>query len=160
VERIAVAAQALGNGTLLAKLDVKSAYRLLPVHPADRPLLAFEWRGNIYVDGMLPFGLRSAPKIFTAIADALEWIVRSRGVRHVDHYLDDFVTLGPADTDECATALQTIRRTCDELGVALATEKIERPSSCLTLLGIEIDTRAGVLRLPPEKLARVKSVLG
>ena len=30
----------LGTGTLLAKVDVKSAFRLLPVHPADRHLLA------------------------------------------------------------------------------------------------------------------------
>ena len=39
VERIAVAAQALGDGALMAKLDVQSAYRLLPVHPTDRALL-------------------------------------------------------------------------------------------------------------------------
>ena len=29
-----------GRGTLLAKVDIKSAFRLLPVHPADRHLLA------------------------------------------------------------------------------------------------------------------------
>ena len=31
-----MAAQALGAGALMAKLDVQSAYRLLPVHPTDR----------------------------------------------------------------------------------------------------------------------------
>ena len=30
----------LGQGTLLAKIDIKSAFWLLPVHPADRHLLA------------------------------------------------------------------------------------------------------------------------
>ena len=29
----------LGQGSLLAKVDIKSAFRLLPVHPADRHLL-------------------------------------------------------------------------------------------------------------------------
>ena len=77
--------------------------------------MGFQWQGQRYVDGMLPFGLRSAPKIFTAVADALEWIVRARGVRRIDHYLDDFVTFGPAGSDECAQALQLICRTCDEL---------------------------------------------
>lgn len=71
-ERIAVAAHTMGKGTLLAKLNVKSAYRLLPVHLADRPLLAFEWKGKIFVDGMLPFRLRFVPNIFTVVADALE----------------------------------------------------------------------------------------
>ena len=96
-EKVARLAQSIGPGTLMAKLDIKSAYRLVPVHPEDRHLLGFEWQGQLYVDGMLPFGLRSAPKIFTVVADALESILRRRGVRYmyVDHYLDDFIILGP-----------------------------------------------------------------
>ena len=50
-----------GKGTLLAKFDLESAYRILPVHPDDRPLLGMEWKDQIYVDVALPFGLRSAP---------------------------------------------------------------------------------------------------
>ena len=85
----------LGQGTLLAKVDVKQAYRMVPVHPEDRHLLAVQWEGQTYIDKVLPFGLRSAPLIFTAIADALQWIMTERGVRPVFHYLDDFITLGP-----------------------------------------------------------------
>ena len=50
----------LGKGTLLAKMDIKSAFHLIPVHPADRHLLAMEWQGSLYIDTCLPFGLRSA----------------------------------------------------------------------------------------------------
>ncbi len=95
VDKVATAAQRLGEGALLAKLDIKSAYRLVPVHPEDRPLLGMRWRGKDYIDCMLPFGLRSAPKVFTAIADGLEWCLRQKGVTDVDHYLDDFITMGP-----------------------------------------------------------------
>ena len=66
--------QTLGKGTLLAKLDLESAYRIIPVHPDDRQLLGMEWEGEWYVDTRLPFGLRSAPKIFTTVADALMWV--------------------------------------------------------------------------------------
>ena len=55
----------------------------MPVHPDDRLLLGMEWQGQAYVDTALPFGLRSAPKIFTALADLLEWIFRKGGVDHV-----------------------------------------------------------------------------
>ena len=55
-----------GQGALLAKVDIKSAYRLVPVHPEDRLLLGMAWDGAVFVDTILPFGLRSAPKIFTA----------------------------------------------------------------------------------------------
>ncbi len=54
-------------------------------------LLGVLWK-NIYVDAMLPFELRSASKIFTAVADDLEWCFRKRGMALVEHYLDDFVT--------------------------------------------------------------------
>ena len=58
--------------TLLSKLDIKNAYRTVPVHPEDRPLLGNKWQGKLFIDTVLQFGLRSAPKIFNAIADALE----------------------------------------------------------------------------------------
>ena len=85
----------LGKGTLLAKYDLESAYRMVPVHPIDRPLLGMRWNSATYVDGALPFGLRSAPKLFTAVADALLWIMRRYGVRNAMHYLDDFLLLAP-----------------------------------------------------------------
>ena len=65
---------ALGKGTKLAKFDIQSAYRIVPVHPTDRYLLGMMWNGQLYMDTALPFGLRSAPKIFTVVADALQFI--------------------------------------------------------------------------------------
>ena len=56
-------------------MDVKEAFRNIPIHPDDRPLLAMGWNNKIFVDKYLPFGLRSAPIIFSAVADALQWII-------------------------------------------------------------------------------------
>ena len=80
---------------MLAKVDIEAAYRLVPVHPDDRLLQAMSWEGQTYVDPMLPFGLRSAPKIFIAIADALNWYLQWRGIPEVYHYLDDFIIIAP-----------------------------------------------------------------
>ena len=94
----------LGTGAKLAKLakfDIQSAYRLVSVHPEDRYLLGMSWNGKIYVDAALPFGLRSAPKIFTALAGAMEWIFKRNGASDIWHYLDDFITVGPPNSDEC-----------------------------------------------------------
>jgi len=49
---------------LLAKVDVKQAYRNVPVSPKDRLLLGMCWEGKVYMDIALPFILRSAPLIF------------------------------------------------------------------------------------------------
>ncbi len=159
VDKEARAAMHLGRGTLLAKLDIKSAYRLLPVHPADRHLLGVRWKGCTFVDAMLPFGLRSAPKIFTAVADALEWCCYREGVTWVDHYLDDYVTMGPGGSLVCQANLNRIMRVCHELGVPLALDKLAGPTSCIEFLGIEIDTMEGVLRLPQVNLRRLQRLL-
>lgn len=63
----------LGKGALMARLDIKQAYRNIPVHPEDR-YIGMCWQGHMYVDAPLPFGLRSAPLIFTALADAARCI--------------------------------------------------------------------------------------
>ena len=63
--------QKLSPGCLLAKLDLRKACRAVPIHPLDRPLLGMQWEGVTYVDGVLPFSLGSAPKIFSALADGL-----------------------------------------------------------------------------------------
>ncbi len=38
-----------------------------------------EWKGTVFVDGALPFGLRSAPLLFTVLGDAVEWVAKRRG---------------------------------------------------------------------------------
>ena len=48
----------------------------------------------MYVDSALPFGLHSSPITFSAIADALEFMIRKKGDCEVGHYLDDIVMLG------------------------------------------------------------------
>ena len=65
---------ARGRGTLTVKFDVASAYRNVAVHPQDRHLLGMKWLDKYYVDMAIPFGLRSAPFIFTGIADMVQWI--------------------------------------------------------------------------------------
>ena len=67
------------------------------MHPDDRWLMGMIWDGALYVDTALPFGLHSAPKIFTAIADAVEWIAQQEGVEFIIHYLDDFLVIGAPD---------------------------------------------------------------
>ena len=148
-----------GKGTKLAKLDLESAYRMVPVHPQDRHLLGMRWDGEVYVDSALPFGLRSAPKIFTAVADGLLWIMINQGIRAVLHYLDDYLFMGDPGSEECADALHLALALCERLGVPVAEGKVEGPDTSLIFLGIQLDTVSRVLRLPEEKLVRLKALI-
>ena len=147
----------LGRGAFLVKADIKEAYRMVPVHPQDQCLLGVQWGGNTYVDTVLPFGLRSAPKNFSAVADALQWILVQKGLT-ILHYLDDFILV--SDSFKKADAQkQLLIDTFKTLGVPLETSKLEGPATCLTFLGIEFDTVNLQIRLPPQKLSNLKSEL-
>lgn len=146
----------LGRGALMAKLDLKAAYRMVPVHPEDQQLLGIKWQGVTYLDQALPFGLCSAPKIFTAVADGLEWAMRQEGVNITLHYLDDFFFTGRAGSQDCAKALGIAIPLCSRLGFPVAPHKVEGPSTTLTFLGILIDSERQILCLPPDKLTKLK----
>ena len=74
-----------GLGSQLAKVDIRSAYRPITVYPEDWNLLGISWENALFIDTTLPFGLRSAPKIFTAVADAAKWIASQQGVTTILH---------------------------------------------------------------------------
>ena len=149
----------LGKGTLLAKLDLQSAYRNVPIHPDDRALLGMRWQGEVFVDKALPFGLRSNPKIFNAVADGLLWIMAQQGVQVALHYLDDYLFLGKPEANDCTNYLRIALDTCSRLGVTVLAHKVEGPSTVLTFLGILLDTEKMEIRLPQDKLQRLVHLL-
>ena len=146
----------LGKNALLAKLDIKQAYGMMvPVHPQDRLLLGMEWEDYVYVDKALPFGLRSAPIIFTAVADALQWIMQKNGVSYVDHYIDDFVTAGKDGTDEYSRNFTINHKSCEATGTPVEPEKSIGLTTVIDFLGIELVMEVMEIRLLADKLARL-----
>ena len=143
-----------GRGAMLAKIDVKSAFRLLPVHPLDRHLLGMSWNNALYIDTCLPFGLRPAPKLFNLLADFLTSVLEQKGVETL-HYLDDFLLVDPLTSNRCEKDLEEVKSTCQWLGIPLAMEKVTGPTTLLTFLGITLDTVQMEARLPHEKLDKM-----
>ena len=128
---------AVGRGTLLAKMDIKHAYRNIPVAPEDRFLLGFQWNGRAFIETVLPFGLRSAPFLFTEIADALLCIMRQNGVTCGLHYIDDFLTIGAPGTQECTQNVAIMQSVCEMAGLPIEPSKSVSPASTIVFLGIE-----------------------
>ncbi|KAL5457463.1 hypothetical protein EMCRGX_G034726 [Ephydatia muelleri] len=148
-----------GQDALMAKVDLKAAFRLIPVRAADWVHLGICWRDQFYVDTCLPFGLRSAPALFNHYAEALHWIMANRHGAQLLHYLDDFLLVGPPGRDTCQEAMSRMLMVCDHLGIPVASEKLEGPTTALTFLGIVLDTSAKQLRLPPDKLEELTGLI-
>jgi len=150
----------LGPGCWLIKLDVEAAYKQIPVRPEDWPLLGFKWKGKWYYERVLPFGLRSSCRLWELYATALQRILeRCCGIKYVVHYVDDFLFVVKgfeAAKKQLASAL----RICTRLGVPIAASKTEGPTTCLTFLGIQIDSVAMTASLSDERMKRLHSLLG
>ena len=135
----------------MAKVDLKAAFRMVPVHPDDWELLGMCWREQLYVDRCLPFGLRSAPYLFNQIATAVEWIMTNNyRMSHLLHYLDDYFLAGPPGSPHCGTMLDCFLRVADQLGVVVAPEKVLRPATSMNFLGLTLDSVLQEVRLPPD----------
>ena len=86
----------LGWESYLTNIDIRNAFCLCSVAPADMHLLGIKWAGQYYFEWVLPFGLRSSPFIFDKLASAINWILADTcHLEHVMHYLDDFLDVCP-----------------------------------------------------------------
>ena len=148
-----------GRGCFMAKSDVKSAFRLIPIHPVDYPLLGFSWKGKFYYDRCLPMGASSSCAIFEKVSTALEWVVRCQLPDcFVHHVLDDFIFIS-SNEDACRSGLRLFQTLCAYLGVPLAEEKTAGPTQVMTFLGIELDTLLMESRLPHDKLMSCQQII-
>lgn len=146
----------LGKGALLAKVDLKSAFRMVPVHRDDWELLGIYWKQAYYVDTCLPFGLRSAPYLFNQFAEALQWILQNNyDFRWLIHYLDDYLIISHTDSPECKHLLERFLRVCELLGIPVAMDKVDGPATVIIFLGLELDSVLQQIRLPAEKLKAI-----
>ena len=119
-----------------------------------------KWRGTFYVDMVLPFGVRSAPYIFTRIADLVEWVAKQNyDVTFLMHYLDDFHTLGPPSSSVCQHNLDRSIDCFSKLGIPLHPDKLEGPLTCLTILAIELDSLNLQAHFPQDKFDRMTALL-
>ena len=148
--------QKLGKGALLGKADIRSAFRLIPMSEQDFPLLGFTHEGLYFFDKMLPFGASISCSVFEKFATALQWIVRNNCSQgELDHYLDDFLFGGRAQTQDCLHLMQTFFDCCRRLGVPVSDEKTVWPTTILVFLGLELDSVLMLVRIPALKIEKL-----
>ena len=145
----------LGVGCLVAKADIESAYRIIPIHPDSVHLLGFTWEGMFYYDRCLPFGLSVSCRIFEAFSSAIHWILEHCfRVPKITHILDDFMFFGSPNSHVCSSSLLSFLTLAEEAGIPIKTPKTCLPSTLTVLYGIEVDSAAMEARLPRDKVEK------
>jgi hypothetical protein len=87
-------------------LNVSSAYHHVDMAPDAFPYLGFEWEGSFYCSEVLPFGLSSAPWLFTTVMGHSVKFLRYEGFDGVAHQ----PTKPPAATGTRGSSSATARR--------------------------------------------------
>ncbi len=149
-----------GKGACMAKADIESAFRLLPIHPDDFCLLGMKVEDDYFVDKALPMGASCSPAFFEKFSTFLEWVSRERAnTQKIIHYMDDFFLCGGADesnSSSCKHAVKCFEEVCSELGVPLSKEKSVGPVTEIVFLGLEIDSNKQLVRIPNNKLVVIQ----
>lgn len=160
VETVINLVKAYGSGALMAKTDIQDAFRIIPIHPQDYPLLGFQWNGSFYYDRCLPMGASSSCQIFEAFSSALQWIMINKfNAVSLSHMLDDFFFIGSNLTQKCVRDLNNFIKLCALLGVPIKEEKTVQPTTVITIYGIEVDSILMESRLPAEKISKLTGLL-
>ncbi len=143
----------------LAKSDLTNAFQHILVNPKYWHMLGFSWDGLFYAFACLPFGCRSAPKLFDNFARALEYMAIERGSsRHTWHYLDDTITCA-SSAIECQQSIDTFNQTARLAGFTLQDSKCTGATQRIEFLGIQIDTVEGTLSITQERLNEITELL-
>ena len=147
----------------MAKIDLSSAYRSVPIHPTCFKFTGLSWNfgssssRTFLVDTRLPFGASTEASIFQRISDSITRYMSRLGYTVVS-YLDDFLII-EATQDKCQIAFELLLNTVQQLGFSVNWQKVEKPSQKMTFLGVDINSVKECLSLPMDKLNKLKTEL-
>ena len=101
-----------------------------------------------WIQKSLPMGVSSACFVFGKVSTFLHWYVATKACTiNIEHLLDDFLMVGKTK-HECFLIIKKIKLIMRGLNIPLNTEKCIGPEQVIIYLGLEIDARNQLIRIP------------
>lgn len=133
-------------------LDLSDAYFHVPIHPRSRKYLRFSHKGEIFQIRALPFGLATAPRVFTKLMAVVGAFLRLQGSVLLQ-YFDDWL-LHQLDREYLLLDLGRSWNKILSLGLLLNQEKSDLvPSQNFTFVGMNFLTDLDRVRVPLKRSA-------
>ena len=155
-----VVTNALHHGDWVVSVDLKDAYFHIPIHKKSRHLLRFAVETDdglrVFQFRALPFGLTSAPRVFTKVILPLGHLAHMHAVCLLQ-YLDDWIL---RSTDRSLLAQQTnwLLSVMRRVGLVLNVPKSHLvPTQRLTHIGVEYHLDEGLMFPPMERVLKIES---
>ncbi|WP_411016592.1 reverse transcriptase domain-containing protein [Salmonella sp. s51944] len=154
MENLAVILPFLSKQMWAASLDLQDAYLHIPIAEDNQQYLAFRYKGQSYKFRSLPFGLSTAPRVFTMVTRVVIAHLRRQGIT-LFAYLDDWLILGNSPELASAAVNRTVRL-LQSLGWLINEGKSHlTPTTSIQFLGACLDFNQG--RITPSQ-ERIKSL--
>ena len=77
-------------GEWVSSIDLSDVCLHIPIHPNSRKYLRFCHKSQVFQFTSLPFGLATAPQVFTTLVKEVKLMALTRGIR-LHQYLDDWL---------------------------------------------------------------------
>lgn len=151
LEDIKLVSHLLTDGCFMATLDLTDAFYMIHICDEDTKFLRFYFLDDLYEFTCLPFGLCTAPYIFTKIMKPVLLFFRLYFKINLVLYLDDFLILG-LSYEECLRNLKIIKYFLENLGFIVNIEKSHMtPSKEQQYLGLRFNSSLMRITLPDDK---------
>ena len=145
-----------GQGCLLFKRDLRRFYRQIPVDPGDVHLLGYSWNNHIYLDRVLPMGMRSACFIAQRVTNAITFLAAKAGISLLN-YIDDLA--GAEKKEKAHAAHEYVGTLLSDAGLEETISKQCSPAVRMIFLGILFDTLKLTLEVTPERIVEILELL-
>ena len=144
--------QLIQQGDFAFSIDLQDAYLHVPIVKHHHCFLCFVWHNVPYQWKVLPFGLATAPRVFTSLTKPILFLCHCKGLRIVI-YLDDILVLVHSKwAGKRENLLLCSLLVC--LGQHINFSKSDlHLSQSFTFLGLCWDTVCILVSFPPDKLA-------
>ena len=137
------------KGDYAFKIDLQDGYFHVPIHPSSRKYLRFAFENRV-----LPFGLNTAPQIFTRLGHTVTAYLHRRGISVIP-YLDDWLVHHP-DRQVLLLHQALLLDTLDLVGFILNRKKSELDlTQDLQFLGIHLRLDLGKALLLESKAREI-----
>ena len=123
MENLQNVTQLVRKGDYMVTIDLKDAYFSIPIHQSHRKFLRFSWRNQLFQFAALPFGLTSAPRVFTKVLKPVIASMRQRGIRCLI-YIDDLIIVASSKMECNEQAVFAVQLLTD-LGFNVNMKKIK-----------------------------------
>lgn len=158
LEDYRTASKLITKDCFMGAIDLKDAYFFIPIKKCHRKFLRFQYADVLYEFNCLPFGLCTAPYVFTKLLKPVCEYLRSHSHTSVI-YLDDIFCIGRSFS-ECNNNIATTKELLETLGFIVNKEKsCLLPTKECKYLGFIFDSKHMIMRLPDSKKLKVKQLL-